>query len=123
MESGILDLHKQKVPILPFLDDCIKMFSAQAKECGITLSIINNSKYSDINGSSNSYNDRYSNGDSYADNQNNIVKIFNHNLGNADSLLSDKKKEWIHSPLNRNDDILIDKFKMDQVQQWIYNLF
>ena len=39
LESGILDLHKQEVLVMPFLHDCINMFSVQAREGAITMSI------------------------------------------------------------------------------------
>ena len=51
LESGILELHKENIVIEPFLKDCLSMFSAHAKECGVELSIStelpsNNSKQS-----------------------------------------------------------------------------
>jgi signal transduction histidine kinase len=41
LESGILVLHKQEVRVLPFIFDCVAMFSSQARECGVDLSVIN----------------------------------------------------------------------------------
>jgi signal transduction histidine kinase/ActR/RegA family two-component response regulator len=43
MESGILVLHKHKVPLLSFISDCVSMFSAQAREGGVTISFVNGS--------------------------------------------------------------------------------
>ena len=40
IESGILDLHKLETPVIPFISDCVKMFSSQAKEAGINISFI-----------------------------------------------------------------------------------
>ena len=40
LDSGILTLHKEDVLILPFLNDCVSMFSAQARECGVTMSSV-----------------------------------------------------------------------------------
>ena len=40
LDSGILILHKEDVIILPFLNDCVSMFSVQARECGITMTAL-----------------------------------------------------------------------------------
>lgn len=40
IESGILDLHKLETPVIPFIFDCVKMFSSQAREAGINISFI-----------------------------------------------------------------------------------
>ena len=40
LESGILDLHRESVLVLSFLGDCVSMFSAQARECDVSLSLI-----------------------------------------------------------------------------------
>ena len=34
-------LHKHKVPLLSFISECVGMFSAQARECGVTISFVN----------------------------------------------------------------------------------
>ena len=34
-------LHKHKVPLLNFISDCVSMFSAQAREGGVTISFVN----------------------------------------------------------------------------------
>jgi signal transduction histidine kinase len=41
LENGALVLHKQEEPVLPFISDCVAMFSSQARECGVSLSITN----------------------------------------------------------------------------------
>ena len=40
LESGILELHRENIPIIPFLQDGIAMFSVQARECGVTMKIV-----------------------------------------------------------------------------------
>ena len=40
LDSGILVLHKEKVIISQFLKGCVSMFAAQARECGVTMSIL-----------------------------------------------------------------------------------
>ena len=40
LESGILSLHREDVLITSFLSDCVLMFSAQARECGVTMTVI-----------------------------------------------------------------------------------
>jgi signal transduction histidine kinase len=37
LESGILELHKENISVDAFLRDCVTMFSAQARECGVTI--------------------------------------------------------------------------------------
>jgi two-component system, sensor histidine kinase len=49
LESGILELHKENIFVEPFLRDCAAMFSAQARECGVTIStVIENTGNSNI---------------------------------------------------------------------------
>jgi signal transduction histidine kinase len=40
IESGVLEVHKHEVSLLPFIKDCVGMFSAQAREGGVKLSIV-----------------------------------------------------------------------------------
>ena len=40
LDSGILELHKEEVIIAPFLGECVSMFSAQARECDVTMSVV-----------------------------------------------------------------------------------
>ena len=37
LESGILELHKHDVAVIPFIENCANMFASQAKEAGITI--------------------------------------------------------------------------------------
>ena len=43
LESGILVAHKHEVPVLSFVTDCVGMFSAQARESGVTIAVVNGS--------------------------------------------------------------------------------
>ena len=40
LESGILELHKEYIVIQPFLRDCVSMFSVQARECDVTMTVV-----------------------------------------------------------------------------------
>ena len=40
LESGILELHKENITVEPFLQECLTMFSVQARECGVALTIV-----------------------------------------------------------------------------------
>ena len=40
MESGILEVHKLDVPVISFLADSVGMFSAQAREGHVAISIL-----------------------------------------------------------------------------------
>eukprot|EP00596_Hydrurales_sp_CCMP1899_P008433 CAMPEP_0119051260 /NCGR_PEP_ID=MMETSP1177-20130426/72933_1 /TAXON_ID=2985 /ORGANISM="Ochromonas sp, Strain CCMP1899" /LENGTH=620 /DNA_ID=CAMNT_0007030401 /DNA_START=1058 /DNA_END=2920 /DNA_ORIENTATION=- len=46
LESGILELHKHQVPVIPFIKDCVSMFSGQAKDAGIQCNILLNEEVS-----------------------------------------------------------------------------
>ena len=37
LDSGILVLHKEDVIVVPFINECISMFSVQARECGVAM--------------------------------------------------------------------------------------
>lgn len=39
LESGILELHKQEIAVLPFLYDNIQLFSTQARGIGVDLTV------------------------------------------------------------------------------------
>jgi signal transduction histidine kinase/CheY-like chemotaxis protein len=40
LESGILELHKENIVVDSFLKNCVSMFSAQARECGVTMTMV-----------------------------------------------------------------------------------
>ena len=40
LESGILEIHKHEVPVMPFISECVSMFTSQAMEAGVTMSVI-----------------------------------------------------------------------------------
>ena len=48
LDSGILILHKEDVVIMPFLKECVSMFAAQARECGVTMSILTDTNTDNI---------------------------------------------------------------------------
>ena len=85
LDSGILELHKENVMIIPFLNDCISMFSIQAKECGVTLTVLtdcNNDKkqgYFDMNLDNSDINDNNNNNNSNNNNNNNNSNNNNNN--------------------------------------------
>jgi signal transduction histidine kinase len=39
LESGILELHKENITVEPFLKDCVSMFSVQAREGNVSLTV------------------------------------------------------------------------------------
>jgi two-component system, sensor histidine kinase len=39
LESGILELHKEDIVVDLFLKNCVSMFSAHARECGVTMTM------------------------------------------------------------------------------------
>jgi signal transduction histidine kinase/CheY-like chemotaxis protein len=45
LESGILEMHKLDVSVIPFICNCVNMFSSQAKEAGIDISYITGRPY------------------------------------------------------------------------------
>ena len=55
LESGILELHKQEIAVLPFLYDNIKLFSTQAKGIGVELTVTAGSLDLDANNSDIAY--------------------------------------------------------------------
>ena len=77
LDSGILELHKEDVPILPFLSDCLTMFSVQARECAVTMTLVP--------------------------------------APTPTAGLSDDSCVLPSLPLNSDDVLYVDKFKMDQV--------
>jgi signal transduction histidine kinase len=40
LESGMLELRKQEIKLVEFLNDCISPFAPQARECGTALRLI-----------------------------------------------------------------------------------
>lgn len=45
LESGILEMHPQDVKVKPFIADCIGMFNSQAKEAGVTMTVLLDDRY------------------------------------------------------------------------------
>jgi signal transduction histidine kinase len=48
LESGILELHKENIVVDSFLNNCVSMFSAQARECGVTMAMVTGATDRDI---------------------------------------------------------------------------
>jgi signal transduction histidine kinase/ActR/RegA family two-component response regulator len=42
MEGGIMKVHKHVVPVMPFIFDCVGMFSAQAREGCVAMTVVTN---------------------------------------------------------------------------------
>jgi signal transduction histidine kinase/CheY-like chemotaxis protein len=42
LDSGILEVHKHEVPVIPFIADCVNMFASQAREAGVTIKNVTN---------------------------------------------------------------------------------
>ncbi len=40
LESGILELHRQDIPALQFISECIVLFNPQAREKGVSLDLL-----------------------------------------------------------------------------------
>jgi signal transduction histidine kinase len=47
LESGILELHRENIVVEPFLRNCISMFSVQAKECDVTITMLTSATHED----------------------------------------------------------------------------
>ena len=127
MENGILVIHKHEVLILPFISDCVSMFSAQAREGGVIISFMNNNDNNDNNNNDSNNNSNENNNNNSNDNRNNNSNIndnsyndsnnycyigLDHNSNNSTPYPSNSNS---NSTLSDDDTIFIDKFKMDQV--------
>jgi signal transduction histidine kinase len=55
LESGILELHKEEIVVAAYLKDRISMFSAQARECGVTISTVTDAADRDIEATPDGY--------------------------------------------------------------------
>ena len=85
LESGILEIHKLEVSVIPFITNCVSMFSSQAKEAGVDISYITSTP----------------NTTPFLNNNRSDLSLMELGLGQGQLLESDK--------------VMIDKFKMDQV--------
>jgi signal transduction histidine kinase len=93
LQGGILGLNKENVFVLPFLKNCVTMFSAHARECGVTISMDGDTPGTDGVG----VGDR---------------RGIDNGTGNS---TPNNNNEHSSIPLRPDDTIFIDKFKMDQV--------
>jgi signal transduction histidine kinase/CheY-like chemotaxis protein len=76
LESGILELHKEEIVVAAYLKDRISMFSAQARECGVTISTVTDAADRDIEATPDGYDG----------------KILSKSLLPTDSIFADKFK-------------------------------
>ena len=114
LDCGILELHKQEVPILPLLVDAVAMFAGHAKENNITLSFINIGNEIDTNDSFGSV--RCSPLLNLSTNlSTNTSSRNNNDILRSDTGGSNKLKKSRSLPLQDSEFALIDKFKIDQV--------
>ena len=113
LESGILQLHKQEIAVIPFVTDCFAMFTVQARESGITMTIINQSNTSQENNNDNNYD--IINAPKGRRRKTNKSFMFS-SSGSSEVQESIKRKNiFLSLPFDQDDFISIDKFKMDQV--------
>ena len=82
LESGILELHKENIAVGPFLQECLTMFSVQARECGVALTMVT---------------------------EDSVM------TRDEDEMYCSSDMSTAHLPLQPQDSIYADKFKMDQV--------
>lgn len=87
LESGILEIHKLEVSLIPFITNCVSMFSSQAKEAGVDIS--------------------------YSTSTPNTTPFLNNNR--SEQHLSLMELGLGQGQLLETDKVMIDKFKMDQV--------
>lgn len=88
LESGILELHKQEVPVITFIANCMEMFSSQAREEGVAITNITNNWIPSSNVSLN------------------MSELF---------MPSDNPRSALSECITDSDTASMDKFKMDQV--------
>jgi signal transduction histidine kinase/CheY-like chemotaxis protein len=99
LQSGILGLNRENIVVLPFLSNCVSMFSAQARECGVTISIDDDTPCTDGIGVT---------GRCHSGSRSGSGK----GIGNGSG---SNKVQSSSLPLLPDDTIFADKFKMDQV--------
>jgi signal transduction histidine kinase len=109
LESGILELHKHEVPVVPFIKDCVDMFASQAREGGVALSVIscavNTDTYTDIDTGEKSSHSCSSSSSCSAEEEE----------GEGDREKAAFGGKYTASNLLESDTVFMDKFKMDQV--------
>ena len=132
LESGILQLHKQEISVIPFVTDCFAMFTIQARESGINMTIINrnvntlNQEKVDINTNNNDNTNSNSNSINHSNdgitfNGEKKKRRLNRSFLFSNTTSSESRENlkirnaFLSLPFDDCDFILIDKFKMDQV--------
>jgi signal transduction histidine kinase len=105
LESGILELHKHEVPVVPFITDCVDMFASQAREGGVALSVISCTADTDT----------------YTDIDTGKTSTPSHSSSSSCAAEGEEGERaavggtCIARNLLESDTVFMDKFKMDQV--------
>jgi signal transduction histidine kinase len=103
LESGILDLHKLEAPVIPFISDCVHMFSSQAREAGIDLSLVTSHANATLLPHNNLHGAKQSAASSAV------------RLGGDIEAGHVRDDEQLYGTILDSDIIMVDKFKMNQV--------
>lgn len=115
LESGILVLHKHEVPAVPFITDCVNMFASQAREGGVTLSVISCDTDTDTDADAHTgrIDTSSSTSSSLSDGQDTEREGETEREREREKAAVGRK--YTASNLLESDTVLMDKFKMDQV--------
>ena len=103
LESGILDLHKLETPVIPFISDCVHMFSSQAREAGIDISLVTSHANATLIPRNNLHGAKQSAASSAV------------MLGGDIAAGHVRDDEQLYGSILDSDIIMVDKFKMNQV--------
>lgn len=103
LESGILDLHKLETPVIPFIYDCVHMFSSQAREAGIDISLVTSHANATLLPRNNLHGAKQSAASSAV------------MLGGDIEAGHVRDDEQLYGTILDSDIIMVDKFKMNQV--------
>ena len=95
LESGILQLHKEEISVLPFITASISLFTVQARENDISMSIVN---------AGHSVEEPVCR-----------CSTLSMSLDSSELDRDMGKRTMMSPPINFHESVLIDKFKMDQV--------
>ena len=113
--SGALELHKEEIVVESYVQSSLRMFTAQAKECGATLILSTHTHYEDNidNNNNDDNNNNNNNNDNNNNNNKNNTTITNNNTHNNTYKALGINR--IHLPVHGTDVIIADKLKIDQV--------
>ena len=96
LESGILELHKQEIFVVPFITDCVALFTVQARESNIKISVINT-------------------GFIAQDELPCRCSFVSPSVDYSEMDRETRQTMAVSAPIHHHESVLIDKFKMDQV--------